>query len=493
IPQVSAKTANEWRQRTIYQLLTDRFAQPSNAKNQTLCESNRVEYEIRRYCGGTFKGIVENLDYIQNLGFDAIWISPVVKQFEEETQYGLGWHGYWAQDIYSINPHFGTEQDLKNLVEEAHKKGIWVMVDVVANHMGPQRNKTPRTDEYVKSYTPFNDTSNYHYYCNINNWNDQHEVEYCSIGGADLPLPDLDTENPQTASLLINWISSLIKTYNFDGIRIDTVKHVRKDFWANYTKSAGVFSIGEVFDGNYGYVADYQNDIDALLSYPLYYTLNSVYADGNSMYGIRDALNQNRQSFKDTTVLGNFLDGHDVPRFLSKKADQSILRNALTFILLADGIPIVYQGTEQNFNGNPTVSNGGNDPWNREALWSSKYSQSAPTYQFISRVLIFRKLLPSNFFSELSVEAWVDDKVYMFFKGHVMVVTSNYGENSGISRNITVQGNGRWSSGTDMINILRCEEVVKIDGNGNLLIKLDQEPKILYPTKELSGSGLCKL
>ncbi|KAG9289543.1 hypothetical protein G9A89_002316 [Geosiphon pyriformis] len=184
----------EWRNRTIYQLLTDRFAQPKSNQNTTLCASNRNEYEIRRYCGGTFVGIAEKLDYIKDLGFDAIWISPVVKQFEKETQWGVGWHGYWAQDLYTINEHFGTKKDLKRLVAEAHKKGIWVMVDVVANHMGPQRGLIPGTKQYVESYIPFNRTNHYHDYCVIgNDWDNQYKVEHCSLGGEDLPLPDLDT------------------------------------------------------------------------------------------------------------------------------------------------------------------------------------------------------------------------------------------------------------------------------------------------------------
>ncbi|CAJ0901338.1 15714_t:CDS:2, partial [Entrophospora sp. SA101] len=86
---VSAGTVDEWRSRTIYQLLTDRFAQSPGQENPSLCSNNFNETEIRHYCGGTFNGIVNKLDYLKNLGFDAIWISPVVKQVEAETKYGV--------------------------------------------------------------------------------------------------------------------------------------------------------------------------------------------------------------------------------------------------------------------------------------------------------------------------------------------------------------------------------------------------------------------
>ncbi|CAG8719818.1 6717_t:CDS:2, partial [Dentiscutata heterogama] len=123
IEKASAATINEWKTRTIYHLLTDRFAQTPGQEKPKLCTTNK-ENEVRHYCGGTFKGIISKLDYIKNLvtihkafarikfstviflGFDAILISPVDKQIEKKTIYGVGWHGYWAQDKFSINPHF---------------------------------------------------------------------------------------------------------------------------------------------------------------------------------------------------------------------------------------------------------------------------------------------------------------------------------------------------------------------------------------------------
>ena len=107
------------------------------------------------YCGGNFLGIQNNLDYIQGLGANAIWISPIVKNYDN------GFHGYWAQDLYTINPNFGTEQDLVNLVTACHRRDIWVMVDVVANHMGGSG-----TD--YSSVVPFNSADHYHDYCIIN-------------------------------------------------------------------------------------------------------------------------------------------------------------------------------------------------------------------------------------------------------------------------------------------------------------------------------------
>ena len=105
------------------------------------------------YCGGNFQGIIEHLDYIQGMGFDAIWISPVVENTPQ------GYHGYWAKDLTKINSHFGTSDDLKALVTACHQKGMWVMLDVVANHMGP-------VGYNYSGLYPFNQSSYFHD-CNL--------------------------------------------------------------------------------------------------------------------------------------------------------------------------------------------------------------------------------------------------------------------------------------------------------------------------------------
>jgi alpha-amylase len=143
---VYTKTKDEWKTRTIYQVMTDRMGRTNG--DTSGCD-------LSNYCGGTFKGIQNNLDYIQTLGFDAIWISPIVKNTPG------GYHGYWAQDLYQLNEHFGTPDDFKNLVYECHQRNIWVMVDVVANHMAPVG-----TD--YGQLNPFNRPEHFHDICDIN-------------------------------------------------------------------------------------------------------------------------------------------------------------------------------------------------------------------------------------------------------------------------------------------------------------------------------------
>ena len=99
------------------QILTDRFAK-SDGDADVPCR------DLSNYCGGNFQGIIEKLDYIQGLGANAIWISPISEQTDK------GYHGYWPKNLDGINPHFGTSNDLKRLVTECHQRNIWVMLDV---------------------------------------------------------------------------------------------------------------------------------------------------------------------------------------------------------------------------------------------------------------------------------------------------------------------------------------------------------------------------
>jgi alpha-amylase len=163
-------TKAEWKERTIYQLLTDRFWRDDGSTADCA--------DLGKYCGGTFKGIQDKLSYIKGMGFDAIWISPIPEN------YGNDYHGYGALDWYKVNPHFGTEQDLTSMIQAAHDMGIWVMLDVVGNHVA-------WIDEAYNLVTPFDKAEYYHKKCQINNWDDQNEVEYCRLAN----LPDLDQDN----------------------------------------------------------------------------------------------------------------------------------------------------------------------------------------------------------------------------------------------------------------------------------------------------------
>lgn len=164
---VYCKSAAEWRSRSIYQMLTDRFS-PSNHSYVRCTEVPISEHSLRHYCGGTYRGAIDQLDYIHQLGFNALWISPMTLNVDGETIYGVGWHGYWQENIYRLNEYFGSEQDLIDFIHEAHQRDIWIMLDVVANHVGPN---------LTGNYVPFNKYEHFHQpLCFIDDYRNQTQV-----------------------------------------------------------------------------------------------------------------------------------------------------------------------------------------------------------------------------------------------------------------------------------------------------------------------------
>ncbi len=415
IAVVQAATPAEWSKRTIYQIITDRFALPPNSTTDSSdtvvtgsdgpvpdCVANRY------YCGGTWSGILSKLDYIQGMGFDAVWISPIVKNIEPN------FHGYAAQNIYLLNQHFGSEQEFQALIAELHRRDMYMMVDVVANHMG-----IPPNYNY-SILTPFNRASDYHSCsncpsgCNIQDWSDQNQVEICRLSG----LPDLDQSQNWVRDTLLQWITGLVGNYSVDGLRIDTVAEVAPDFWADFQAAAGVYAVGEVDNGDTNYVAPYQSVLDATLSYPMYFTLVSVFANQQSMYQLQDQIDADNSLFLNVDLLGTFTDNHDNPRFLSIRNDQTAYKNSLVFVLMSSGIPIVYYGTEQGFDGT-------NDPFNREELWPTGYATTTPLYKFLTQVVTFRK--SQQVWKYEQIQRYADDSFYAFTRGTVFVAMTNVG------------------------------------------------------------------
>ena len=348
----------EWKQRSVYQVLTDRFARSDGSTNY--CGN------LSSYCGGDYQGMIQQLDYIKGMGFDAIWISPIVDNIDE------GYHGYWARNWEELNSNFGSADDLKALVNAAHEKGIWVMVDVVANHSGPIG------DDFSQIY-PLNKAEHYHSDCDIN-WNDQNSVENCRLAG----LPDLNQQNDYVRGYLKDWVKGIVQEYGFDGIRIDTIPEVPKDFWADYGAASGVFQMGECFNGDPAYVGPYQGSLTGLFNYPMFYTISDVFGSHKSMYNIRDRYNQESSHFSDIDALGVFVDNHDNARFLSRYSNnQTGLKQAQVFALTSRGIPFTYYGTEQYYAGS-------SDPNNRESLWQAMKTDT-DFYTLIAKVNAQRK------------------------------------------------------------------------------------------------------
>lgn len=388
-PALALTPSPVWKDQVIYQVVTDRFFNGNPANDAV--EGSYNPADGARTHGGDFAGLRQKLDYLQMLGVTALWISPVV------INTGGEYHGYAAKDLYTIAPHMGTKAELQALVADCHARGMYVVIDVVCNHMGTLLTSTasgypgynyptgyPLSWRDTNNKYPgfFSDPSKFHNYGDVSNWSGTEQVL-----GAIFGLNDIKTEDASVQAELVNAYTQLIADTDCDGYRVDTVKHVEGGFWDAWcpgihnwaaVQGKGDFLMfGEVFDGDgvagpfTGTMGSASYRFDSMLWYGMYYATNNVWAGGAAPQDIVNTYG-NLTVF-DPTVrerLVTFLDNHDNSRFQGAglaNQDQSRARAALAWLLTSNAIPCLYYGTEQEFDG-------GGDPWCREDMWDGQWN-----------------------------------------------------------------------------------------------------------------------
>lgn len=212
------------------------------------------------------------------------------------------------------------------------------------------------------------------------------------------------------------------------------------------------------------------------MNYPLYFTLRNVFNYKHSMYEIRNVFAQEKTAFADVDALGVFIDNHDNPRFLSMTPSIPLFKTALTFALYSQGIPIVYYGSEQGFNG-------GNDPANREPLWTNMNSDS-PLYSFVKTLVSVRKA--NEVWSFPHVERWCDDTFYAFTRGNVLITITNQDQAGQQHRDITYHP---YKPGQKLCNQLFAGDCITVSADNKLSVYLNNgESKVFIPATSEDGT-----
>lgn len=424
------------------------------------------------------------------MNFDGIWISPVTDQLPQRTGDGEAYAGYWQQDMYSVNSHFGTSADLQALSKAVHDRGMYLMLDIVVNHMGYAGSGWEVDFDILN---PFNDESYFHSYCEITSATNETNVQDCWLGDDLVSLPDVDTGNSDVQQMYASWISGMVSNYSIDGLRIDTAINVEPSFFPDFVSAAGVFATGETMDGDDGLVCQWQNTIGSILNYPIYYPLTYAFESPlGSMNDLVDEILSMKATCQDTTVLGSFSENHDVPRFASATPDMSAAKNIVTYTMLADGIPIIFQGQEQHMTG-------GISPYlNRSPLWETDYSVSAPLYQHIALINKFRQHViatSTNYTIYNNYPIYYDYHSIAMRKGfngsQVVTILSNLGT-SGADYILSLNDT-QFTPGTQVTEVLTCTNIT-INSTGHLDVPMSQGlPRVVYPTSLLYGSELCNM
>jgi len=429
-----------WRQLAIYELMVDRFNDPASG---TCMDSSG-------YCGGTFQGIQDQVDYISDMNFPAVWITPITEQEPK------GYHGYWPSDLYKLNPLFGTDDQAAAAFTSLRSAGISVMLDIVMNHMG--YGQTYPSYQYY--YNPFNQASHFHN-CTVCGpecstpditFSTQamtpelyEQMWTCQLSN----LPDLDHEVPFVKQQYFEWISYLTQRLPLDGLRIDAAAFMHPEFLREFSQHSELFALGEIFvapgsNASYEIIQKYVEAGNATngrgadpllfsqLDYPFCAAARLCFAGADAALGMPATLgcaqisavrSTYAQMDADQTVMGRFVESADIPRFLSMYNNLPALRNALMLVFFSEGIPIFYYGTEQGL--------GADTPpgfEEREPLWPTGFSRAGPLFAFVRGLNWYR------FWTQLwtlpMTELYVGMNDYVFSRGDAIIVALTNGNSS---------------------------------------------------------------
>lgn len=339
----------DWDEAVVYFMMTDRFFD-GNKSNNRASGADTYGENPGLYHGGDFAGVTAKLKYLQDLGVNTIWITPIVENIKgvavtdegkEDVPYNAAYHGYWASDFTKLNPTLGTTEEFKTMISEAHKRGMRIMVDIVVNHAGYDTESTFADMIRDKSVS-------------------EGDIKSWQSG-----LPDFATENANVRAKLVEWQTAWMKDYGVDYFRVDTVKHVDSTTWAalknSTTKENSSFKmIGEYFGA--GYASNGSSlgtgQMDADLDFDFNDQATS-FVSGN-ISSVEKFLSARNSALNNTYMTGQFLSSHDEDGFkaalmkgkgYNKDEATSAALVAATLQLTAKGIPVIYYGEEVGLSG----------------------------------------------------------------------------------------------------------------------------------------------
>lgn len=374
----------DWDESVIYFMVTDRFFDGNESNNAANGPQTYGKDNAGLYHGGDFAGITQKLDYLEDLGINTIWITPIVENISgvqvtgegaDDVPYNAAFHGYWASDFTKLNPALGTREEFQTLIDQAHNRGIRIMVDIVVNHAGYD--------------TDFGDM--------IRSGDD-------IVSGSDQKdslsnLPDFRTEDPAVSAQLVKWQTQWVKDFGIDYFRVDTVKHVENDTWAELKNAltevdSDFKMIGEYAGGGYASNGNTlgTGEMDSDLDFD-FNDQATNFVKGN-ISSVESFLTSRNSVLNNTYMTGQFLGSHDEDGFKQKLLDGGMAEDAATAAsmvaaslqITAKGQPVIYYGEEigqTGLNNYPYQTNRYDFDW-------SIVSNDNKTYQHYKKMLSIR-------------------------------------------------------------------------------------------------------
>ena len=418
LPHYLERSVNE---EVFYFVLPDRFYNgdtdnDNGSKTKLISQGGFDPTDFGMYHGGDVPGLKAKIPYLKEMGISAIWLTPILRNQAVQAD-GSGYHGYWVLDFTEIDPHLGTNDDLKAFINAAHKENIKVYFDIITNHtadvikftechgedgltpnpsckyrtlaevekMGTYTPVIPKGSENAKVPAWLNDPKYYH---------NQGETTFKgedSVYGDFAGLDDVNTDDPEVVAGMIDIFKNLVTEFKPDGFRIDTVKHVNIEFWQSFApaivahaKTEGIpqfFMFGEVYDFTPKNLSKFTTEgkMQSVLDFALQGAIHKALVEQKGTDELANLFAQDdfyKDSDSDANQLLTFISNHDMGRFawMLKNSDKNYSMEEMeqrvdlahAILYFARGIPVVYYGDEQGFVGD------GGDKASRQNMMPSK-------------------------------------------------------------------------------------------------------------------------
>ncbi len=377
----------------LYMLMPDRFANGNPANDRVagmrsqVCDRNKPSYRH----GGDLEGIRKHLDYLNDLGVTALWFTPVLENDSPESPWNDTYHGYATTNYYRVDPRFGTNADYRRLVDEAHGKGLKVVMDMIFNHCGFEHpwvadmpsNDWFNTHEWLKESGGTSDSRNtsfmqtsYKLAPVLDPYASEVDKKQTVEGWFVSTMPDLNQNNPHVMNYLIQNSIWWIETVGIDGIRMDTYPYAFAGPMARWMKRIdseypNFNVVGETWFEQPPYTAAWQRDskiamensyLKTVMDFSFYACVDSasIETTDNQWRGFNRVYNSLvfDYLYPNPSSVMAFIENHDTDRFLKDGKDANTLKQALALLLTINRIPQLYYGTEVLLNGTKQVTDG---------------------------------------------------------------------------------------------------------------------------------------
>ena len=385
IHEIDACHVPDWVAETVwYQIFPERFANgnPEISPEGALAWDSFIKPKTSDFFGGDLQGIIDHLDYLQDLGITGLYLCPI---FESPSN-----HKYNTTDYFEIDRHFGDKETFRQLVTEAHQRGMKIMLDAVFNHIGDQ---SPQWQDVIKH----GEDSVYKDWFHVQEFPvtkdklaNPRKLPYHTFAFASY-MPKLNTANPQVRDYLLKVATYWIEEFDIDAWRLDVANEVDHQFWKDFRKAVlakkpDLYILGEVWHTSQPWLNG--DEFHAVMNYPLSDSIKDYFLRGvKKTNQFIDEINGQSMYYRKqiSEVMFNLLDSHDTERILATaKGDVQLVKSALTCLFLQRGTPCFYYGTELELDGGP-------DPDCRRVMPWERVSDSNDMLHFMKKLIQLRK------------------------------------------------------------------------------------------------------